>query len=59
MFDTVGKVSTVDVRYNRRGRSLGNAVVEFSNNSGAQAAIHKLNENELGGRVIQVRQFFK
>ena len=59
LLDTVGKVSTVDVRYNKRGRSLGNAIVEFSNPAGAQAAIVKLNDTELGGRVIQVRQFFQ
>lgn len=58
-FSKVGRVVSAKVRIDRKGRSAGTAVVEFSNASEADAAITMLDEKELDGRVINVRHFYE
>jgi RNA recognition motif-containing protein len=52
----IGNVAYVDVFTERNGRSKGCGIVEFENPEDAQEAIKKLNESELDGRKIYLRE---
>jgi RNA recognition motif-containing protein len=45
-------------RARRTGRSLGNAVVEFEDATSVYTAIGQLNNQDLKGRTVLVREFF-
>lgn len=52
----VGTVEFVKIYKDYQGRSKGSALVEFSDPSEAEAAIEELNDAELDGRRITVRE---
>ncbi len=52
----VGKVTRADVMTSANGRSRGCGIVEFSSPSEAAAAIRQLNDSQLKGRAILVRE---
>ena len=49
-------VVNVDLLTNKKGRSLGCAVVEFVDAETAQRAIEVLNNSEIMGREVYVRE---
>eukprot|EP00382_Lankesteria_abbotti_P010719 CAMPEP_0113850342 /NCGR_PEP_ID=MMETSP0372-20130328/3808_1 /TAXON_ID=340204 /ORGANISM="Lankesteria abbotti" /LENGTH=88 /DNA_ID=CAMNT_0000820583 /DNA_START=66 /DNA_END=329 /DNA_ORIENTATION=+ /assembly_acc=CAM_ASM_000359 len=51
-----GNVTRADVFEDRMGRSQGCGIVEYSTPQEAQAAIEKLTNSDLLGRVIFVRE---
>jgi hypothetical protein len=53
---TVGEVVYADVMMGADGRSKGCGLVEFANPMEAQRAINELNDSELMGRAIFVRE---
>jgi RNA recognition motif-containing protein len=55
-FADCGNVVNAEVKMGRDGRSRGCGVVEFDSPQGAQAAMTTLNESELDGRQIFVRE---
>lgn len=52
-----GEVLFSDIYMDDRGRSKGSGVVEFEDSESAQRAISKLQNLEINGRNIQVREF--
>lgn len=54
----MGEVIHVEILRMRSGRSKGSAVVQFARDFQASAAIDKLNDEMLEGRVIGVRAYF-
>lgn len=58
-FGQAGSVTSATVRKNKSGRSLGNAVVEFEDAASALNAIESLNDSELDGRKLSIREFFE
>ena len=57
LFAGVGPVDTVNiVRDQMTGRARGFAFVEMQTEEGAQAAISRLNDTDLGGRKIAVNE---
>jgi RNA recognition motif-containing protein len=59
-FEPYGPVDSATVVSDRRsGRSRGFGFVEMTTDEGGQAAITKLNGQELGGRIIKVEQSVK
>ena len=55
-FRAAGDVSHADVMQEHDGRSKGCGIVSFVSARGAAQAIAMLNQSELGGRVIFVRE---
>jgi len=55
-FKVVGNVVHADVMTGNDGRSRGCGVVEFDHCNGAVAAIEQLNDSELDGRPVFVRE---
>jgi len=53
---TIGPVSYVDVYFDRNGKSKGCGVVEFETLEDAKRAIAELNDTELDGRKIFLRE---
>jgi len=57
LFSTVGPVDSVNImRDQTTGRPRGFAFVEMSTEEGAQTAIQKLNERQVGGRNLTVNE---
>lgn len=56
---SAGAVKSANVRKSKSGRSLGNAVVEFNDGASAAAAIATLNDSEVDGRKISLREYFE
>eukprot|EP01039_Chlorochromonas_danica_P001509 gene1509-1644_t len=57
-FSQAGRVLTAAVKMNARGRSTGSGVVEFADVNSATNAIVLLNERELDGRKISVKEYY-
>ncbi|CAN0069811.1 unnamed protein product [Ascophyllum nodosum] len=55
-FRQVGSVQFVEIPEDVQGRSKGYATVRFASEQGAHRAIDELNDTELGGRRIYVRE---
>ena len=55
-FKQCGYITRADVMENPDGRSKGVGVVEFSDPMNAARAIETLNDSQLGGRTIYVRE---
>merc|ERR1719399_16494 len=53
---TAGEVAFADVMEERGGRSKGCGIVEYSTEQEAQKAVAELNDTQLGGRLIFVRE---
>jgi len=53
----VGEVVFADIYLDDRGRSKGSGVVEFSSPEDATEAIEKMQDYELNGRTLSVREF--
>lgn len=58
-FSSVGDVINAEVLMSRKGRSLGHAVVEFGEPEFALEAIERLNNQDLDGRTIIVREYYQ
>ena len=58
-FGTVGIVTMAEVLRSKTGRSLGVGFVEFSDPNSVQAAIDQMNNQELMGRTITVREYYQ
>lgn len=58
IFGEVGRVLAAEVLSTKKGRSLGHAVVEFADPRSAVAAVAELNNREVGGRSMIVREYF-
>ncbi|MBN2893469.1 MAG: RNA-binding protein [Bacteroidales bacterium] len=57
VFEQFGEVSSVKIVIDKvSGRSKGFGFVEMDNDDEAQSAINGLNETELGGRTIVVKE---
>ena len=56
MKERVGEVAFADVKMKPDGRSQGSGLVRFTNAEDAQWAIDNLNDTDLGGRSILVRE---
>jgi RNA recognition motif-containing protein len=56
-FSRAGHVLSATIRTTSRGRSTGTGVVEFADADAAAVAIDALNNQELDGRTISVREF--
>jgi len=52
-----GEVLFSDIYMDDRGRSKGSGVVEFADSQSARKAISKMQNMEINGRIIQVREF--
>jgi len=52
----VGDVNHVEIHTDASGLSKGSALVEFSSRSAARAAIDRLQDSELGGRPLFIRE---
>jgi RNA recognition motif-containing protein len=57
-FSRAGDVASAKVRMTRRGRSLGQGIVEFVDTASISEAL-RLNNTELDGRNIAVRSFYE
>eukprot|EP00752_Nemacystus_decipiens_P014208 g12637.t1 len=55
-FKQVGHVQFVEIPEDAQGRSMGRATVRFASEQGALNAIDQLNNTELDGRIIYVRE---
>ncbi|EME30981.1 poly(A) binding protein isoform 2 [Galdieria sulphuraria] len=53
---SVGKIATSQILTNNLGRSVGGAIVEFDSEEAAKRAIETLNDSELDGRKIIIRE---
>lgn len=53
---SVGNISTCQILTNNLGRSVGGAIVEFDSEEAAKKAIETLNDTELDGRRIIIRE---
>ena len=58
-FCPVADVTSVEIRQSRSGRSLGCGVVEFNTAQGALDAIATMNEQDLNGRDMLVREYYQ
>lgn len=58
IFGEVGRVLAAEVLSTKKGRSLGHAVVEFADPRSALAAVAELNNRDVGGRSMIVREYF-
>lgn len=54
-FKQVGHVQFVEIPEDAQGRSKGHGTVRFASEQGAQRAIDELNDTDLGGRRIFVK----
>jgi RNA recognition motif-containing protein len=57
LFRSVGNVTHADIILNENNLPSGRGIVEFSNSEDAAIAIESLNNQEIGGRIIVVREF--
>ena len=55
-FKQVGHVQFVEIPEDAQGRSMGRATVRFASEQDAANAINQLNNTELDGRQIYVRE---
>jgi len=58
-FSAAGQVVSAEVLTTRKGRSMGSAIVEFSNEDSAVKSIDMFTDVMLNGRVIAVRKCYK
>lgn len=58
LFSAVGEVADVSLLVTKKGRSLGQAVVEFVDSSSSNEAIQRLNHQVIDGRPMIVREYF-
>jgi RNA recognition motif-containing protein len=58
-FCSIGEVVGVHIQQTKSGRSLGSGIVEFSSPEYANKAIESMNGQDLNGRAIAVRAYFK
>lgn len=54
-FAGCGEIDRADVVFDSRGRSRGFGIVRFPNKESAEAAVEKMNNSTIGGRVVSVR----
>ncbi|CCH42784.1 Polyadenylate-binding protein 1 [Wickerhamomyces ciferrii] len=54
LFETAGRVSAAEIKYDPTGRPAGSAVVKFESEESAEAAINELNEYSYGGRPLNI-----
>lgn len=54
LFETVGKVETLEIKFAPNGRASGSAVIRFSTVDEAATAIEKLNNYEYGNRPLKL-----
>lgn len=54
-FDSCGEIERADVVFDSRGRSRGFGIVRFLDRDTAEAAVEKMNNASIGGRVVSVR----
>lgn len=54
-FDECGEIERADVVFDSRGRSRGFGIVRFLDRETAEAAVEKMNNSTIGGRVVSVR----
>ena len=59
LFSAVGAVVKAEVKKNREGRSIRQALVEFCNASDAKTAIEQLNNQTLDDKIIKVREYYE
>lgn len=58
-FNNVGTIVSAQVMMNRKGRSMGSGTVEFTDTAAVTAAVTTLNQSEIKGRKIGVRQYYQ
>lgn len=58
-FGRAGNVESAEVKVTKNGRSLGRGIVTFVDAASAASAVANLNNTELDGRSIIVREFFE
>jgi nucleolin len=58
-FGRAGNVKSAEVKKTKNGRSLGRGIVTFVEAAAAASAVANLNNTELDGRSIIVREFFE
>jgi RNA recognition motif-containing protein len=58
-FSSQGIVANAEVMTNRKGRSMGAGIVEFSDIAAVHAAVVNCNQSEIKGRKIGVRQYYQ
>lgn len=54
LFETVGRVSAAEIKFDGSGRPAGSAVVKFESVESAEAAVQKLNQYDYGGRPLNI-----
>lgn len=54
LFETVGRVTTAEIKLNESGRPSGTAVVKFESDESAEAAVQKLHNYDYGGRPLNI-----
>lgn len=54
-FASCGEIERADVVFDSRGRSRGFGIVRFPTKEAAEAAVDKMNNASIGGRVVSVR----
>jgi RNA recognition motif-containing protein len=54
-FSPCGEIERADVVFDSRGRSRGFGIVRFSRREEAEAAAEKMNNSNIGGRIVSVR----
>lgn len=57
-FSAAGKVKSVDMRSNKKGRNFGYATIEFEEAASVYTSIGQLNGQILMGRDLKVREYF-
>lgn len=55
LFEEIGEVSKVRIKYDNAGRSEGEATVTFSSDSDARKAINQYNGVELDGQAMEIK----
>lgn len=57
-FSAAGKVKSVEMRVNKKGRNFGNATIEFEEAVSVYTSIGQLNGQDLSGRNVSVREYY-